>query len=341
MKKLLVICFFIVGIVTSVNSQCSKQCNKPCEKKYTKATLDIPIRDPFILADNSTKTYYMYAQTGNRIPKQKGLAGVEVYKSKDLKLWSEPSTVLSLPEDHWGGISVWAPEVHKYKNKYYLFTTLTAKDTVPWREPGERMYPNKRATEIFWSDSPEGPFKSFNNSAQTPSDWMSLDGTLFIEDGIPYMVFCHEWIQIIDGTMEIVQLSEDLSKPVGEPQTLFKATDAPWVRSLKDAGGQWHGYITDGPSFHRLESGKLLMIWSSFGEERYAVGMAVSESGSVKGPWKQLPEPLFKKDGGHGMLFKTFEGQMMLTIHQPNGNGLERARFFKVKEEGDKLVLVK
>jgi hypothetical protein len=28
---------------------------------------------------------------------------------------------------------------------------------------------------------------------------MALDGTLWVEDGVPYMIFCHEWIQITDG----------------------------------------------------------------------------------------------------------------------------------------------
>ena len=43
---------------------------------------DIPIRDPFIHPDPTTKTYYLYAQSGHR--KNSGYRGVEVYSSKDL-----------------------------------------------------------------------------------------------------------------------------------------------------------------------------------------------------------------------------------------------------------------
>ena len=56
---------------------------------------------------------------------------------------------------------------------------------------------------------------------------MTLDGTLYVEDGKPYMVFCHEWVQTIDGTMDCIQLEDDLSDTVGEPRMMFKASDAP------------------------------------------------------------------------------------------------------------------
>jgi len=41
------------------------------------------------------------------------------------------------------------------------------------------------------------------------------------------MVYAHEWIQVIDGTMEAIRLKDDLSDSIGEPIHLFKASDAP------------------------------------------------------------------------------------------------------------------
>ena len=59
-----------------------------------------------------------------------------------------------------------------------------------------------------------------------------IDGTLYISKvGTPYMVFCHEWKQIHDGTVCAVELSPDLKKSVGEPRELFKASSAkPFVK---------------------------------------------------------------------------------------------------------------
>lgn len=310
---------------------------QPPKPKTALTIHDIRVRDPFILADKSTNTYYLYAQKGNRLNRADTLRGVEVYTSTDLVNFTDPQPVFICDSAFWGGNHVWAPEVHSYNGKYYLFVTFTGfqqQSNVPGRPPLEN-----RGSQVLVADSPLGPFKPFANKPHTPADWMALDGTLWVEDNKPYMIFCHEWIQIEDGTMELVELTDDLSAFASEPVTLFKATDAPWVMSLKDAGGQHHGYITDGPWLYETNTGKLLMIWSSFGEKGYAVGVAESESGSVRGPWVQHPEPLFKENGGHGMIFTTFDDRLLLTLHQPNSGDSIRARFFELIDIGDDLIL--
>lgn len=299
---------------------------------------DIRIRDPFIFADEKSRTYYMYAQFSNRLDYNITEGnGVEVYQSKDLENWDNPITVFKAPNNFWAQGQFWAPEVHLYKNKYYMFVTLSGEitDSINYG----RMPLKQRATQIFYSDKPTGPFIAFNNEPHTPTNWMSLDGTIWSENEKPYMIFCHEWIQIEDGTIELVQLADDLSKSISKPVTLFKATNAPWVKSLKEAGGEWHGYITDGPFIYKTKTGKLLLIWSSFGEEKYAIGIAESTTGKIEGPWIQQPNLLFKSNGGHGMIFKTFEGKLMLALHQPNTNTKERAYFFELEDLGSTLQL--
>ena len=326
----------IVGVLLMVLCA-EKSLAKQKNQKY-KLT-DIRIRDPFILADKSTQTYYMYAQMDNRLEKKDSRKGVEVYISKALKRWEGPYPVFVIPEGFWADQMVWAPELHHYKGKYYLFVTFTAKE--PLKAVPNRPPLVKRGTQILISDSPKGPFRPFDNRAHTPSDWMALDGTLWVEDGIPWMVFCHEWVQITDGTMELIRLKKDLSDVHGHPVTLFGATAAPWVRNLKDVGGKHDGYVTDGPFLYRTGNGRLLMIWSSFGVHHYAVGMAVSTSGKINGPWKQVEKPLFEANGGHGMIFKTFDDRLMLVLHQPNSSPKERARLFELEDTGDSLRLEK
>ena len=197
---------------------------------------------------------------------------------------------------------------------------------------------SRRATQILVSDSPEGPFKPFANRPHTPENWLSLDGTLWVEDGVPYMIFCHEWVQIADGTMELVRLKADLSDVAGKPKTLFKASDAKWARKLHFTKAS---YVTDGPFLYRTKSGRLLMIWSSFGEKRkYMVGIACSTTGKVTGPWKHMDQPLLATDAGHGMIFKTFDGRLVLTVHQPN-QGRIRARLFELEDTGKTLRITR
>ena len=108
---------------------------------------------------------------------------------------------------------------------------------------------------------------------------------------------------------------------------------------LIEIGYKNDGYVTDGPWFYRTQSGKLQMIWSSFGEYEYAIGIAESASGKVAGPWVQVANPLFHKNGGHAMIFESFSGELLLALHQPNTRSKERLQLFEVREEGDSLVL--
>lgn len=299
---------------------------------------DIRVRDPFILVDQKSKTYYLYAQMQNRLNSTPSEVGVEVYRSKDLKSWEAPKPVFEAPADFWGRKAVWAPEVHEYKGNYYLFVTFTSYDTLD--TPGRSTAPQwKRGTQILKSSSPEGPFELISEGSQTPEEWMSLDGSLWVEDGQPYMVFCHEWAQIKDGTIDLVKLSDDLSRPISTPIQLFSTTDILWVKSLKELGHPHHGYVTDGNFVYKTKDEKLVMIWSTFGPEGYALIQAVSDNGKISGPWRQVIEPIFKKDGGHGMIFTDLQGKLMLSFHQPNKGKLERAQFFEIVDLGDRIAL--
>lgn len=45
----------------------------------------IRVRDPYVLPDQATQTYYLYVQMGNRLGNESQEKGVEAYISKDLK----------------------------------------------------------------------------------------------------------------------------------------------------------------------------------------------------------------------------------------------------------------
>jgi hypothetical protein len=126
-------------------------------------------------------------------------------------------------------------------------------------------------------------------------------------------------------------LSEDLSEAVGPPQLLFKGSDAPWAPGGRDR------YITDGPALYRSKSGKLFMLWSSFSETGYTTGIAIADFGKVVGPWRQQAEPFFREDGGHAMIFRRFDGVLMVALHSPNRSPDERCRLMEVEDTGSTL----
>lgn len=153
----------------------------------------------------------------------------------------------------------------------------------------------------------------------TPEDWLALDGTLYVDEaGDPWMVFCHEWAQIQDGTVEAMRLTPDLKHAAGEPVTLFYGSDVPWSKPWAETN-----YVVDGSFLYR-EKGKLMMLWSLFSNGGYTMGVAESATGKVTGPWIQHEKPLCDADGGHSMVFHDLNGKCFYVVHTPNSRGNER-----------------
>jgi len=298
---------------------------------------DIQIRDPFVLPVAGEGVYYLFGTTDRNAWTGPG-TGFDCYRSRDLGEWERPIPAFRPPAGFWGTTQFWAPEVHLYQGSWYMLASFKA----------PRL---RRGTQVLRAGRPAGPFLPWSAGAVTPPEWECLDGTLHVEpDGRPWMVFCHEWLQAGDGSMCALPLSRDLRSANGDPKVLFRASSAAWslpLAGLDPADFQTaepfdpdlERYVTDGPFLHRTATGELLLLWSSFGRRGYAMGLARSGSGGISGPWEQETEPLWGSDGGHGMLFRDFSGQLYLTLHQPNKSPLERAVFCPVKEEGGRLRL--
>ena len=276
------------------------------------------LRDPCIIVEDGV--YYAYG------------TGWKCYKNTSGDLagkWTSLGVVARTPAtaaaDHW------APEVHKYKGEYYMFTTYRSSVT------------GHRGCTIMKSSSPEGPFVEITDGHITPKDWDSIDGTFYIDkDGQPWMVFVHEWTSTSDGVgrMAAAKLSDDLTHFISEPFELFRADDPSWTNNQ----------VTDGCWMYTCENGELIMIWSNFlpGSGGYCVGIARSDNGRLDGKWSHDKTLLYSKtvagveyDGGHGMIFTDTDGQMYLSIHSPNTPTETRKTkpvFVPIKEENGTLV---
>lgn len=256
-------------------------------------------RDPFILLYGDT--YYLY---------HRGREGKQILcsVSDDLEHFSDPVVVFDPPTGFHGVKDLfWAPECHYWKGNFYIFTSVFSSRT------------NHRSISVYRSESPLGPFADIAGGCISPRDWDAIDGTLYVDEkGDPWMVFVHEWTSMPDkvGGMVAARLSDDFTHFESEPKHLFSAKDPVWAT----AG------VTDGPYLYTADDGRLMMIWSNFGDCGYTIGVAHSLSGSIEGPWVQQIEPLYRKglrpefvlDGGHGMIFHSKEGKTMLSFHMPN-----------------------
>ncbi len=290
-------------------------------------TEDITIRDPSVLAYDGL--YYMYG-TGVAT-----VAGYGCYVSRDLENWAGPFNVFEADKaENFDGIGCyWAPECHYYQGNFYLFATYKSGST------------GFRGTSVFKSESPLGPFVEISDGHITPHDTDNIDGTLYIdENGQPWMVYVCEWTTCFmgEGEMAVAKMSSDLTHFISAPKVLFHARNSAW-----SSGG-----VTDGPWLYKTSKGKLLMIWSSVTDQGYSIGIAESENGRVNGDWKHHYSRLYAGvlydndsdiyEGGHGTIFETFDGKLMMSLHSPNFSDHEKgihetAIFVELEDTGSTL----
>jgi hypothetical protein len=303
------------------------------------------MRDPNAVYYNGY--YYLYGTswvcyraTSLEGPWQK----IDMIKHSDLESYGIKTAEKSCP---------WAPELHQYNGKFYLFTTYSCgahdcdykvKESMKggWQVPG-----GHRACIVLEADSPEGPFVPISRGADgtlghsTPDDAYTIDATLYVDrEGQPWMVYSKEWMTVDapTGYFYAAKLSEDLSRFISEPQLVFEATLSPEDGSWKSNG------CMDGEHFYRAKDGTLYMLWSPSVASGYSVAVARSESGEIDGPWVAESDLLFCRefgdgaDGGHGSLFTDEHGQLWLVLHSPNSGGPARPTFIPLIEKDNKLI---
>ena len=255
----------------------------------------IHIRDPFILPDGGR--YYLYGTSNDNIFK--------AYVSSDLDEWEGPYTVFSAPKSFWGNRDFWAPEVYRLKEgRYWMVATFS-------------NLGRERGCQGLISSSPLGPFLPYGTKL-TPPDQECLDGTLVYEGGKPYLLYCHEWLQIGVGTIRSIPLSDDLSRPIGESRLLFSSDEAEWAAYPAWARGA-KIKVTDGP-FAFEGDGVKALLWSSYDSKGvYEIGVAYASSYAF-GPYRQSKAALPLYNVGHGMVFAGNDGQTFLCAHLDGGN---------------------
>lgn len=294
----------------------------------------VRIRDPFIL-EYEPGMFALYGTTDENL--WGGPAtGFNVSLSSNLVDWSDPVACFRPPNGFWSDTQFWAPEVHHYDDRYFMFATFGSSN----------MQQRRRGTAVLVADSPLGPFLPWSDGPVTPIDQPCLDGTLWIDDdAVPWIVYsrgAEGWYGrtgVADGEMCARRLAPDLRSAVGDPILLFHSSDAPWSRPLwfppgaeppEDLGLAENPMFTDGAFLMRSPGGVLHLMWSAYGEEGYAIGVASSASGSILGPWVQSETPLWARNGGHGMVLRTSAGPSYLAFHTPNDTPNERLALLEV-----------
>lgn len=291
---------------------------------------DINLSDPAIMADPVTKNYYMTGTAG------------DIFKSTDLETWSTLPWALRTSNIAWVGKNhtapspgeIWAPELYYKNGAYYDVVTFTNHNA---KTEGTNHV--RRSIHILKSDKPAGPFSPIEggDALYLPASKMAIDGTIWEEDGKLYLIYCYEWVQAGDGAIEYIELKPDLTGTVGTSNHICRASD----------GRAWNtDAVTDGCFMFRTQTGRLGMIWTGWRSGVYVQGVSYSDNGKLNGKWSHSKCPITPDNHGHGMLFRTFDGQLLMSIHSNRNIDLAKQIFerhpelFVMDDSGDELRAV-
>ena len=291
------------------------------------------LRDPFVYFDKRENTYYMTGTVGN------------VWTSKNLRLWEGPYNVLQLDTTMWMGANpvIWAPEIHEFNKKFYYMATFTRPDVIIDKVAGRDI--PRRSCQLFVADNIKGPYKPIQ--AERPllrADQPSLDATFCSDElGAGYIIYSHEWIQNWDGTVQIIRLTDDFAKQMGEPYVMFTASQNPWSSGVDSLGNKSFCPVMDGPFLFDTDGLELGILFSTYIDGEYAVGVAYTEKNhGLNGPWHIEPEPLLRDNNGHPMMFNTFDGTLVMAVHKDtviNNRRTSGPRFIEMDDQFDKLKI--
>ena len=260
---------------------------------YTNPILGGDYPDPTIMREG--EDYYMTHSAFDYVP------GLTVFHSRDLVHWQPISSALN----QFLG-SVWAPDICKYGDKYYIYFTVAYPSEEVRAKANRKLTPSSRMNFVVTADSPYGPWSEPIDLGVANIDPCHVVG----EDG-------QRWLFMSAGKR--VRLADDgLSIVPGTEETVYPGWQYPedWLTE---------GFCLEGPKLRRIgEYYYYLNAEGGTAGPPTSHMVVVARSKSINGPWENSPHnPLIHTynasdrwwSKGHGSLIDTPDGRWMCVYH--------------------------
>ena len=237
--------------------------------------------DPFITYDKGTGYYYFIASCQcNQLT---------IYRSKKVsKILTEGESKV-VYECGSNGVygPMWAPEMYKIGNKWYIYTSCREK----W---DDNMFAERKIPLILQSKT-EDPFDGFEFGSKPDPSIFAIDPTSMVIDGKQYICYSRvneKGVQVLD----IREMSDPLT--FTEKVAQIAAPSLEWELA---EGYQGDSAINEGAFF--VKKGKrLFIIYSANGcwSDDYCLGVLEHTGGEIcnANNWKKHEKPLFVKGNG-------------------------------------------
>jgi beta-xylosidase len=287
MKKLILFYLLLsVSLIMEAKSPNHQKDSKNSFLMYKNPIINNNLADPFIRYEEG---YYYFFATGQAIDHR----FIPIYRSKDLSNWEFVRGAVSKGEKtDWNYKNFWAPEVLKYKGKFYIYFTASP-DSTP-ANTGNRV-------GVAIADHIEGPYTNLGvlvpNASIDGHPELDKDGSLYIF----YTIERENAKGYIAGQIFVDKMISP-SQVSNHPKPII--TNHIWQ---------------EGP-FVLYRGGTYFLTYSvgNWGDSTYHI--RYSTSNSMMGPYTERPDTILKsnemvKGPGHHSFFQDQAGRDWIVYH--------------------------
>lgn len=280
--------------------------------------------DPWVIWWNGF--YYYSNSTGTDLELLKTADITDLRHAQKTAVWTPE------PGHEWSS-ELWAPELHRWGNKWYIYFAADA-----GQNTSHRIY----VVENESDDPTEGTWALKGKIADKSNKW-AIDATTFEINDQHYLVWSG-WKGNKDGEQDLYIAHMSDPWTIDSPRTRISKPRYPWEKH-GDLPGR-HVNVNEGPEF--ISHGdKMFIVFSASGcwTDYYSLGAleANIDADPLKAKsWKKIDHPFLSTDPaapafspGHNGFFKSPDGQQDWIIYHANsapGQGCENRRSPRIQQ---------
>jgi len=299
-------------LVISLLSLSFAQAQQPSTSSGTFHNPLLPVGpDPWVITHNGF--YYYMNSTGSNLTIWKTRDITDLAHAEKKIVWTPPATGPYSRE-------LWAPELHIFDGKWYIYFAADA-----GQNESHRIY----VIENSASDPLDGEW-TFKGKVSDSTDKWAIDASVFEDRGQKYIVWSG-WEGDTDGEQRIYLAH--LSNPwtIDSPRVLLSYPKYPWehVGDLLDRPAMPHVNVNEGPEILQ-HNDDIFLVYSGSAcwTDYYELGIVRARSGSNlldPASWTKYDHPFFQQNRpghvfgpGHNGFFRSLDGKEDWIIYHAN-----------------------
>jgi len=279
----------------------------PASKTFTNPLLPSG-PDPWVTSYKGI--YYVMVTTGMNLTLRATPEITDLAHAQKRVVWTPPAAG---PTSH----EIWAPEIHRFDNKWYIYFAADA-----GTNETHRIYAIENSSEY-----PMQGEWTFKGQVTDRTDKWAIDASVFEVGGQKYMIWSG-WQDDHDGEQDIFIAHMKNPWTIDSERTLLSRPQYPWeeVGDLLNRPSMPHLNVNEGPEV-LIHNEDIFLVYSASAcwTDYYALGVLRARAGDNlldAKSWHKYDHPFFRQNPeasvyatGHNGFFQSPDGQDWIIYH--------------------------